>query len=133
MARWCHANFHTGAFGGAPYGAPKRVRGVPKFVAMLMTMTAMMMTITMVMAMTTMMMMLLMMMGGGRRNDEEETWGAVSSKRGPNTTGWLGKNTYCIWFGPSPGQVQKLLWHSQAVVLNSIPATASRRCTCCAW
>ena len=25
-----HANFATGAFGGAPYGATKRVRGVPK-------------------------------------------------------------------------------------------------------
>eukprot|EP00959_Pyramimonas_sp_CCMP1952_P474165 9502973-Pyramimonas_sp.AAC.1 len=27
-----------------------------------------------------------------RRSEEEVTRGAVSSKRGPNTTGWLGKN-----------------------------------------
>ena len=31
MGRWRHANFPTGAFGGAPYGATKRVRGVPKW------------------------------------------------------------------------------------------------------
>ena len=30
--RWAHANAATGAFGGAPYGATKRVRGVPKWV-----------------------------------------------------------------------------------------------------
>eukprot|EP00959_Pyramimonas_sp_CCMP1952_P010931 228946-Pyramimonas_sp.AAC.1 len=28
--RWRHANIATGAFGGAPYGATKRVTGVPK-------------------------------------------------------------------------------------------------------
>ena len=31
MGRWRHANFPTGAFGGAPYGATKRVRGLPKW------------------------------------------------------------------------------------------------------
>eukprot|EP00959_Pyramimonas_sp_CCMP1952_P188372 3939380-Pyramimonas_sp.AAC.1 len=29
---WSHANMATGALGGAPYGATKRVRGVPKWV-----------------------------------------------------------------------------------------------------
>ena len=28
--RWAHANAAIWAFGGAPYGATKRVRGVPK-------------------------------------------------------------------------------------------------------
>ena len=28
-AGWAHANAASGAFGGAPYGATKRVRGVP--------------------------------------------------------------------------------------------------------
>eukprot|EP00959_Pyramimonas_sp_CCMP1952_P031101 652139-Pyramimonas_sp.AAC.1 len=31
MWRRCHANFPTGAFGSAPYGATKRVRGVPNW------------------------------------------------------------------------------------------------------
>eukprot|EP00959_Pyramimonas_sp_CCMP1952_P340162 7124513-Pyramimonas_sp.AAC.1 len=31
MARWRHAGPGTGAFGGAQYGATKRVRGVPKW------------------------------------------------------------------------------------------------------
>ena len=31
MGRCCHANFPTGAFGGAPYVATKRLRGVPKW------------------------------------------------------------------------------------------------------
>eukprot|EP00959_Pyramimonas_sp_CCMP1952_P471767 9498944-Pyramimonas_sp.AAC.1 len=30
MGRGRHANFATGAFGGAPYGGTKRVRGAPK-------------------------------------------------------------------------------------------------------
>ena len=36
------------------------------------------------------MMMMMTMMGGERRAAGGETRGAVSSKRGPNTTGWLG-------------------------------------------
>ena len=32
MGRSPHANPAIGAFGGAPYGATKRVRGVPKWV-----------------------------------------------------------------------------------------------------
>ena len=32
-AGWTHVNAATGAFGGAPYGATNRVRGVPKWVA----------------------------------------------------------------------------------------------------
>ena len=31
MKRRCHADPPTGAFGGAPYGATNRVRGVPKW------------------------------------------------------------------------------------------------------
>ena len=31
MGRRCHANFPIGALGGAPFGATKRVRGVPKW------------------------------------------------------------------------------------------------------
>ena len=31
MAGWPHAAFPTGAFGGAPYGATKRVRNVPQW------------------------------------------------------------------------------------------------------
>ena len=74
-----HANFPTGAFGGAPYGATKRVRGVTKdddedekgAEAR----------------------------GdgrrrkrgeGGREGRRKETRGDAYSKRGPNTTGWLG-------------------------------------------
>ena len=30
MGRWRHADPPAGAFGGAPYGATNRVRGVPK-------------------------------------------------------------------------------------------------------
>ena len=64
-----HAGGSTGAFGGAPYGATKRVRGVHD----------------------------------GRRREEgrrrrgrkEGTRGTVSSKRGPNNTRWLGKTQ---WF-----------------------------------
>eukprot|EP00959_Pyramimonas_sp_CCMP1952_P359772 7533245-Pyramimonas_sp.AAC.1 len=47
-----------------------------------------------------MMMMLVMVMGGGGGRgggggggERKGTWGAVSSKRGPNTTGWLGQIT----------------------------------------
>ena len=58
-------------------GQRKRVRGVPNWVCV------MLMTIMMIM------MMMLMIMGGGRRK-EEETRCTLSSKRGPNTTGWLG-------------------------------------------
>eukprot|EP00959_Pyramimonas_sp_CCMP1952_P195730 4092404-Pyramimonas_sp.AAC.1 len=29
--RWAHGNAATGAFAGAPYGATKRMRGVPKW------------------------------------------------------------------------------------------------------
>ena len=32
IGRWCHATFPTWAFGGAPYGATKLVRGVPTWV-----------------------------------------------------------------------------------------------------
>eukprot|EP00959_Pyramimonas_sp_CCMP1952_P108934 2277770-Pyramimonas_sp.AAC.1 len=29
--RWCHASAATGAFGGTPHGATKRVRDAPKW------------------------------------------------------------------------------------------------------
>ena len=89
----------TGAFGGAPYGATKRVRGVPKFVA----------------GYTCGHRHLGHSVGlskgheprEGCANDDDDDdderrereeagvpRGAVSSKREPNTTGWLGeKNT----------------------------------------
>ena len=46
-----HANCATEASGGAPHGATKRVRGVPKWVAMMVRMTAVMMMMTMMTAM----------------------------------------------------------------------------------
>eukprot|EP00959_Pyramimonas_sp_CCMP1952_P473978 9502667-Pyramimonas_sp.AAC.1 len=36
--------------------------------------------------------------GGGGGGDEERNAGTVSSKRGPNTTGWLGKITTVGFF-----------------------------------
>ena len=45
--------------------------------------------------------------GGGRKEGRKETRGTVSSKRGPNTTGWLGKKyvlLFCLISGfPDPG------------------------------
>ena len=104
-----NANAATWAFGGAPYGATNRVRGVPKWVAGTNANVA------------------TWAFGGApykerrgeetrrgweeekrrgekkreeerrgeeegeeEKREEEETRGAVSSKRGPNTTGWLG-------------------------------------------
>ena len=74
-----HAAPPTWTFGGAPYGATKRVRGVPRAEAR-----------------------------RGRREEGEEegggeeTRGTVSSKRGRNTTGWLGKNGFQV--------LAKLVW-----------------------
>ena len=94
MGGGTHANPATGTFGGAPYGATNRVRGVPKWVAVPAC------------------------DGDADDNDDgaddddddadddyddndgrregaaggrrrrSETRGTVSSKRGPNTTGW---------------------------------------------
>ena len=60
-----HADPATGAFGGAPYGATNRVRGVPKWEGRRRR--------------------------GRRRKERRGRRGTVSSKRGPNTTEWLGK------------------------------------------
>eukprot|EP00959_Pyramimonas_sp_CCMP1952_P407811 8546391-Pyramimonas_sp.AAC.1 len=44
----------------------------------------------MVMMMMVMMMMMMTLIRGGGQREEEGARGAVSSKRGPNTTGWFG-------------------------------------------
>ena len=77
------------------------------------------MTRMMVMMMTRMMVMMMMMMtmGGGRRGRRKEeggTRGTVSSKRGPNTTGWLGTKTAAITH-----RVNDAAIHSRARWLNS--------------
>eukprot|EP00959_Pyramimonas_sp_CCMP1952_P132780 2776046-Pyramimonas_sp.AAC.1 len=67
-----HADPAIGTFGGAPYGATKRVRGAPTWACGRAEAE----------------------MGGRKEGGKEGgNEGNVSSKRGPNTTGWLGKTT----------------------------------------
>ena len=106
-----NANVATWAFGGPPYGATNRVRGVPKWVAGTNANAA---TWAFGGAPYKERRGEETRRGWGeekrrgekkreeerrgeeegeeqKREEEEETRGAVSSKRGPNTTGWLGK------------------------------------------